>query len=417
MIKFNTRFNEKTFNLKWYKNDIPTQGDIVICRVMKIDDCVKVSILDYGGIEGTIHSHEISRKKIKSIRSIMKVGEIKPFRVHNIYKRQDVSSTIDIDLSNKNVGDADDIDTIEKYYRLISIMHIWLKNIANSTNQLYGKIVDLTESVELIANINKNPSINHISTIHNSVSVSILAYDDTVADAGAGALVPTTTKSDTDSETESDDVAISNTTELDLSGATENKSIPYSQDIWNKVMSLTLWKDLDDVDYDIYDLFMNIKTKKSTSGKTPISESFPELIEAVSKSEIVVNHSVVDDSDIENLVILIDRFINYNICLKVQLKLTSWSLNSLDQIKEIIANILNIPSKSYPDANLSFKSVVLNSPNYDFVIKSPNKFVMDELYSIGSTVDESKLGNLLHTVLKSYADIHYEINIEREDLQ
>ena len=42
---------------------------------------------------------------------------------------------------------------------------------------------------------------------------------------------------------------------------------------------------------------------------------------------------------------------------------------------------------------------------------------MDELYSPGSTVDDSELGNLIQTILKSYSDIHYEINIEREDLQ
>jgi translation initiation factor 2 alpha subunit (eIF-2alpha) len=400
MSNFSVRFNEKIFNLKWYKNVIPQKDDIVICRVEKNKDCVDVSILDYGGIEGKIQGQEISRKRISSIQSIIKVGEIRPFRVHNISRHSDVDPSIklsdltpdqvDIDLSNRNVGDASDIECVEKYYRLISIMHIWLKNIANSRSYKNGKSLNLTDSVEFVADIKKDSSI--LSNIKTTASVSNLI--DVVLD-------PISDKTEMGKQTD-----LTETTNLDISGAVEKRSIPYSSDVWEQVMELTLWKDLDDEDYDIYDLFMDIKTKKIT-----IQEAFPEL----ATSDIIIGMYPIEEHDINNLADLIDHFINYSVSIKIQLKLTSWSLNSLEQIKSIISAILKAPCEKYPEANITYSSVVLNSPTYDFVIKSANKAVMDELYSTGSTVDESILGNILNDILATYDDIHYELNIERED--
>ena len=128
MNTLKTKFNEKLFNLPWHKESVPTPETIVIARIDKITDYgVEVNIINYNNISGFIAVNELSRKKLRSIRAIVKVGEIKPLLVTRVeYK----NGNINIDLSNKQVINMnDEINRLERYYKLINIVYTWLKSI------------------------------------------------------------------------------------------------------------------------------------------------------------------------------------------------------------------------------------------------------------------------------------------------
>jgi hypothetical protein len=191
-------------------------------------------------------------------------------------------------------------------------------------------------------------------------------------------------------------------------------------------MNLSLWT------YpvgDIYDIFMDIKMKNKT-----ICEAFPELISEIQKDnltseiddeecleitlkDIGLNNdlSVMDVISSTSLIGLIDKYINYDINIKINLKLTCWSIGSLDTIKNIISDIASIP-KNYYDSQFSFASTIINSPSYEFVIKSTNKAIMDKIYPEGASAIDSELGEHLKTILEKYSDIDYDIELERKDI-
>ena len=122
----------------------------------------------------------------------------------------------------------------------------------------------------------------------------------------------------------------------------------------------------------------------------------------------------IDDLDIFSN--LIDKFINYDIFLKLNIKLTSWSINSLKVISNILSEIQSTPTKYY-NSNFTYNSIVINSPSYEFVIKSTNKALMDQIYSEGSTIKESDFGQYIIKILQKYnEDIDYDIELERKDI-
>jgi translation initiation factor 2 alpha subunit (eIF-2alpha) len=314
---FNIPFTKNNFDLPWHQDKYPKIDTVIIGHIIDIEGyIIKVSMLNYGGIIGYMSTSELSRKKIKSIRSIIKVGDIRPLLVIKVETKHD---QIYIDLSNKQLLNFDiEIDRLEKYYKLIKIIQIWIKNINNiEYNQL---------------------------EINNE----------------------------------------------------------YNLALWLKIMNLTIWQ------YpftDIYDIFMDIKIKKKT-----FDESFPTFIATIKNT-----NSDLKYEDIDKLLLIIDKNINYDISIKISLKLTCWSLYSLNVIKTILNDIKIIPDTFY-NSDLLYSSIISNSPNYDFIIKSTNKSLIDLIYQNDCSVCDTEIGKHIIQILDNYDDIDYDIEIERKDL-
>jgi hypothetical protein len=123
----------------------------------------------------------------------------------------------------------------------------------------------------------------------------------------------------------------------------------------------------------------------------------------------------ITSKDLDILLGLIDNYINYDIIIKLNLKLTSWGYKSLQTIKYILNKIKLIPDDY--KTRFSYNSIILNSPSYEFVIKSTNKALMDEIYPEGCSLEDSELGQKIINILKDYDhDIDYGIEIERNDI-
>ena len=112
MSDFKVKFNNNSFAMKWHEKTYPEIDEVVICRVKQINDYgIQVNILNYGNIDGFLAINELSRKKIKSIRSVIKVGDIKPL----VVIRKDLKNNqMLIDLSKKQLSDIEiEIDKLE----------------------------------------------------------------------------------------------------------------------------------------------------------------------------------------------------------------------------------------------------------------------------------------------------------------
>jgi len=122
---FVSKFNidNMMFKYPWHSNKFPKADDLVIGYIKSIEDGgIKIRILDYMSIEGYMPFQELSKRRVYSIRSLFKVGQIKPLLVLAVDESKGF-----VDLSNKYVSMAkDDIVRLEKYGHLIRIMTKWI---------------------------------------------------------------------------------------------------------------------------------------------------------------------------------------------------------------------------------------------------------------------------------------------------
>ena len=480
--KFTIKFNEKSFVMPWHLNDYPDKDTVVICRIERLAVYgFTVSILNYGGISGFLASNELSRKKIRSIRSIMKVGDIKPLLVIKKDHRHD---QVHIDLSNKQLSNAEEeVDKLEKYYRLVNIFHTWLKNIYNSKHFIDGKYVpDLNESIQILFNKEDGQTTSTIQSTKSSDSINNIAFENQYNETDEDPEIDEDAKTDTNGNyiKYPDDSEITDEYRINIENANHNmiaaniaaateakKSFPYDTKVWQKIMGCTLWKyPIADIYDDIFmkikmrqlslgaafpDLIELLKEKSSENNSNPVINSVPDVVNSdpVINSDPVVN-SVSDNEcssdevedyndqceyieseqedevepyiditlkDLDNLLELIDKYINYDIIIKLNLKLTSWGYKSLHTIKTILSEIESIPANKDYNLGFSYSSIILNSPSYEFVIKSTNKSLMDKIYPEGCSLEDSELGQKIINILKVFEhDIDYGIEIERNDI-
>ena len=129
-------------NNRYYKNKLPEQGDYVMVKVNKIEKVAAyVQLLEYNNIEGMILLSDISRRRIRSIKKKLKVGNEYIMEVINV----DIIKNC-IDLSKKNINSNDiSIKEYENYYHKYKKINSILIAVANKTkvrlNDLYKNIV------------------------------------------------------------------------------------------------------------------------------------------------------------------------------------------------------------------------------------------------------------------------------------
>ncbi len=66
----------KKFNCRFYEQKYPEQDDLVMVKVQSVSEMgVYVTLLEYDNIEGMILSSELSRRRIRSISKLVRVGK------------------------------------------------------------------------------------------------------------------------------------------------------------------------------------------------------------------------------------------------------------------------------------------------------------------------------------------------------
>lgn len=110
-----------------YEARYPEVDMAVMIQVKNIADMgAYVSLLEYNNIEGMILFSELSRRRIRSVSSLIKVGRIEPVMVLRVDKEKGY-----IDLSKRRVSE-EDIQACEERYNKSKLVHSIMRHVAET---------------------------------------------------------------------------------------------------------------------------------------------------------------------------------------------------------------------------------------------------------------------------------------------
>ncbi|KAK9805915.1 hypothetical protein WJX73_004703 [Symbiochloris irregularis] len=113
---------------RMYESKFPEVDDVVMVQVKSIAEMgAYVALLEYNGIEGMILLSELSRRRIRSITKLIKVGRQEPVMVLRVDKEKGY-----IDLSKRRVA-AEDISACEDKYNKSKMVHSIVRHVAETT--------------------------------------------------------------------------------------------------------------------------------------------------------------------------------------------------------------------------------------------------------------------------------------------
>merc|ERR1711998_610040 len=117
-------------NCRMYQQRFPKVEDVVIVQVRSIAEMgAYVSLLEYGNIEGMILLSELSRRRIRSINKLIRVGRQEVCMVLRVDKEKGY-----IDLSKRRVSVEDVQKCVEKFNKSKTV-HSIMRHIAETTDQ------------------------------------------------------------------------------------------------------------------------------------------------------------------------------------------------------------------------------------------------------------------------------------------
>lgn len=145
-----TLYNEGTFRLyipkdkknldcRFYENEFPELESLVMVNVRNIADMgAYVSLLEYNNIEGMILLSELSRRRIRSIHKLIRVGRNEVVMVLRVDQEKGY-----IDLSKRRVS-PEDVAACEDKFKKANAVHGVLRHMADRKGlyltELYEKI-------------------------------------------------------------------------------------------------------------------------------------------------------------------------------------------------------------------------------------------------------------------------------------
>ncbi|KAF9594024.1 hypothetical protein IFM89_026876 [Coptis chinensis] len=144
---------------RMYESKYPEVDMAVMIQVKTIADMgAYVSLLEYNNIEGMILFSELSRRRIRSVSSLIKVGRQEPVMVLRVDKEKGY-----IDLSKRRVSE-EDIAACEERYNKSKLVHSIMRHVAETLHldledlylhvgwPLYRKYGHAFEAFKLVVN-------------------------------------------------------------------------------------------------------------------------------------------------------------------------------------------------------------------------------------------------------------------------
>ncbi|KAG1661397.1 hypothetical protein FOA52_005690 [Chlamydomonas sp. UWO 241] len=122
---------------RFYQSKYPEVDDVVMVQVKSIAEMgAYVQLMEYHGIEGMILLSELSRRRIRSITKLIKVGRQEPVMVLRVDKEKGY-----IDLSKRRVS-PEDIALCEERYNKSKMVHSIMRHIAETTGSNLEALYD-----------------------------------------------------------------------------------------------------------------------------------------------------------------------------------------------------------------------------------------------------------------------------------
>ena len=112
-----------------YVDKFPEVDDVVMVQVKSIAEMgAYVQLLEYNNIEGMILLSELTRRRIRSVSKLIKVGRVEPVMVLRVDKEKGY-----IDLSKRRVS-PEDVQACEEKYNKSKMVHSIMRHVAETTN-------------------------------------------------------------------------------------------------------------------------------------------------------------------------------------------------------------------------------------------------------------------------------------------
>lgn len=116
-------------NFRFYENKYPEVDEVVMVNVQEIAEMgAYVKLLEYDNIEGMVLLSELSRRRIRSIQKLIRVGKNEVAVVLRVDKEKGY-----IDLSKRRVS-AEDIVKCDERYNKSKAVHLILRHCAEKYN-------------------------------------------------------------------------------------------------------------------------------------------------------------------------------------------------------------------------------------------------------------------------------------------
>lgn len=110
-----------------YEQQYPNTDDLVIVQVKNVAEMgAYVSLLEYNNIEGMILLSELSRRRIRSIHKLIRVGRTEVVVVLRVDKERGY-----IDLSKRRVA-VEDVAKMEEKYNKSKTVHSIMRNVSET---------------------------------------------------------------------------------------------------------------------------------------------------------------------------------------------------------------------------------------------------------------------------------------------
>ena len=124
-------------NCRMYENEFPEIDDVVMVQVRSIAEMgAYVQLLEYNNIEGMILLSELTRRRIRSVSKLIKVGRIEPVMVLRVDKEKGY-----IDLSKRRVS-PEDVAACEEKYNKSKMVHSIVRHTAETTPATLGDLYE-----------------------------------------------------------------------------------------------------------------------------------------------------------------------------------------------------------------------------------------------------------------------------------
>lgn len=110
----------------------PDEGDIIMSEIKEIDEYgVVCLLLEYGGIEARLNANQVSKRRIKSLKTHLRIGEQLPLEVISVDEANNY-----IDLSKKTLIKKDTELAMELYHQNKFVHNI----LSSMTHKIEGSV-------------------------------------------------------------------------------------------------------------------------------------------------------------------------------------------------------------------------------------------------------------------------------------
>jgi translation initiation factor 2 subunit 1 len=124
-------------NCRFYRQCFPKVDELVMVEVLHVDQVgASVSLLEYNGIEGLIMLGELSKKRIRSVTKLTRVGRKEVVTVIRVDQSKGY-----LDLSKKQVT-AENISECEKKFQKAKSVNNILRHVAQTTSTDIEKLYE-----------------------------------------------------------------------------------------------------------------------------------------------------------------------------------------------------------------------------------------------------------------------------------